>query len=168
MGGSSDGFGDFVAARQSSLLRTAWLLTGNWTSAEDLVQTTLLNVLPRWERLSREGNPEAYAHRALVNTYLSWWRRFRRREQPIESLPEPGSAEAGYDAVVLRDQLVRAMSVLPPRQRAVVVLRYLHDYSEAETAALLGIAVGTVKSQGARGLAAARAQLAAITQESSL
>ncbi len=152
-----DGFTDFVVARGPALHRTAYLLTRNHASAEDLVQTALAKAWRAWHRLDAE--PEAYVRRILVNEFASSWRRKWRGEVPSEHLPEPGHAVGTgdhADAVTTRQLLLDVLATLPPRQRAVVVLRYFHDYSEAMVAQTLGISVGTVKSQHARALAALR------------
>lgn len=146
-------FRDFVAARATSLWRTAYLLTHDHHLAEDLLQTALTKAWQVWPRV--EGNPEPYVRKILVNTYTSWWRRKWTGEQPTEVLPE----SAGEDAHAIADvghDLWQAMNRLPRRMRAVVVLRYLEDLSEAETARLLDCSVGTVKSQAAKGLARLR------------
>ncbi len=154
------GFAAYVAARQATLLRSAWMLSGDWAHAEDLVQSALVRVLPHWSRV-RDDDPDGYAYRILLNCYLSWWRRVRPREPVPRELPEIAVSEGGFALVALRDELAQLLATLPRRQRAVVVLRYYHDYTEAETAALLGCAVGTVKSQAAKALAKLRGQLPA-------
>lgn len=154
------GFAAYVAARQATLLRSAWMLSGDWAHAEDLVQSALVRMLPHWSRV-RDDDPDGYAYRILLNCYLSWWRRVRPREPVPRELPEIAVSEGGFALVALRDELAQLLATLPRRQRAVVVLRYYHDYTEAETAALLGCAVGTVKSQAAKALAKLRGQLPA-------
>ena len=148
-------FEDFVAARQQALLRTAYLLTGQRQDAEDLVQVALVKAVPHWHRLS--GDPEAYVRKILVRENVSRWRGRRWREVSVE---EPRDHEsAGLDEVDVagRVALRRALATLAPRQRAVIVLRYFEDRTEVETAALLGISVGTVKSQARDALARLRA-----------
>ncbi|GGO76387.1 SigE family RNA polymerase sigma factor [Nocardioides deserti] len=152
-GGAPD-FDAFVAARSTDLLRTAYLLTRDAALAEDLLQTALAKAWFAWSRI--EGNPEPYVRRILVNTFASWWRRRWNGEQPWAEPPEPPPAagvEAGVDQ---RQDLWTAMGRLPRRQRAVVVLRFVEDLSEAETARLLGISTGTVKSQTSKALAKLR------------
>jgi RNA polymerase sigma-70 factor (sigma-E family) len=147
-------FDQFVATRSQALLRTAYLLTGEHALAEDLLQTALAKSWFAWARI--DGPPEAYVRRVLVTTYATWWRRKWRTEYPTGELPEragPGTETAAVDD---RDALRRALGSLPRRQRAVVVLRYYEDLSEAETAAALGISRGTVKSQASKALAALR------------
>jgi RNA polymerase sigma-70 factor (sigma-E family) len=146
------GFDEFVATRSRALLRTAYLLTGDHALAEDLVQTALAKSWFAWGRI--DGPPEPYVRRVLVTTYATWWRRKWIGERPTGELPEvPVPAVTSVED---RDALWRALAVLPRRQRAVVVLRYYEDLSEADTAAALGISKGTVKSQAAKALAALR------------
>jgi RNA polymerase sigma-70 factor (sigma-E family) len=147
------GFDEFVATRSRALLRTAYLLTGDHSLAEDLLQTALAKCWFSWGRI--DGPPEPYVRRALATTYATWWRRRWRGERPTVELPDRGDP-AGTSPIDDRDALWRALGALPRRQRAVVVLRYYEDLSEAETAAALGISTGTVKSQAAKALAALR------------
>jgi RNA polymerase sigma-70 factor (sigma-E family) len=151
-----DGFAEFVLARQAALLRTAYLLTGHPQDAEDLVQTTLVKVVPQWRRIA--DNPEPYVRRVLVNENVSRWRRRRWREHSTDDVPE----QLADDPDVAELVVVRAaLAALAPRQRAVLVLRYYEGLSEAEIAATLGIAPGTVKSQARDGLAKLRQALPA-------
>jgi len=150
------GFRDYVVARQRALVRTARMLTGDQQMAEDLVQATLERVWPRWQRVVRDGDPEAYVRRVLVNTYSSWWRRKWRGESPTSDLPETASGDDEFARADLADALRRVLPTLPPRQRAVLVLRYYDDLTEAATAQALGCSVGTVKSQTAKALARLR------------
>jgi RNA polymerase sigma-70 factor (sigma-E family) len=152
-------FHDFVVGQWHALLRTAYLLTGDRGEAEDLVQSALVRVHRNWQRIERRDAPAVYARRVLVNLNASIWRRRRLREQPTEQLPELPDADA-TEAHALRDELRRACLRLPPRQRAVLVLRYFEDLTEADTAATLGISVGAVKSQTSRGLDRLRVILA--------
>ena len=146
-----DAFAEFVRDRSPELLRSAWLLTGDWHAAHDLVQTALEKSWPRWGR--RIEHPEAYVRRVLLTTYLSWRRRRWWGELPSASVPESGVA----DQPELRLALLQVLGRLTPRQRVVIVLRYFDDLSEAETAGLLGCSVGTVKSHASRGLQELRA-----------
>ena len=146
------GFDEFVATRSPALLRTAYLLTGDHGLAEDLLQTALAKCWFAWGRI--DGPPEPYVRRALATTYATWWRRKWRAERPTGVLPER-PAEPRH-VLEDRDALWRALGALPRRQRAVVVLRYYEDLSEAETASALGISPGTVKSQAAKALATLR------------
>ncbi len=150
-----DGFAEFVAGRSSALLRAAWLLTGDSGKAEDLLQTVLAQVWPKWSRIAAGGNPEAYLRRALFTTYLSWWRR-RWRFEVSQAPPESGDRTDLAGDSANRDVVRRALAGLSRQQRAVVVLRYLEDLSIAETAELLGCSTATVKVQSARALAALR------------
>lgn len=150
-------FDEYVAARGGALLRTAWLLTGDHQRAEDLVQTALGKTWPHWTRIAREGagSYDAYVRRVMMTTYIAWWRRKWNREYPTDVLPEPADPQDA-DTVELRRDLLKALSGLPRGQRAVVVLRYFEDLTEAQTAQVLDCSVGTVKSQSARALAALR------------
>ncbi|WP_430499869.1 SigE family RNA polymerase sigma factor [Micromonospora trifolii] len=157
-------FREFVAARSAALLRTAYLLTGDWATAEDLLQTALTKTYLAWKRLGGIEAVEPYARRVMVNTSTSWWRRRWHGERPTEVLPE----RAGVDEIeqqLDRDLLWRHLRELPNRQRAVLVLRYYEDMSEAQTAAMLDISPGTVKSQASRALATLRRRLGADAPE---
>jgi RNA polymerase sigma-70 factor (sigma-E family) len=143
-------FDDFVATRSSALFRTAYLLTHDHGRAEDLLQTALAKAWLAWARI--EHGPEAYVRKVLVNTYATWWRRRWNDERPTGELPEQ---EYDEDPTARHDLWV-ALGRLPRGQRAVIVLRYFEDCSEAETARLLECSVGTVKSQAAKALAKLR------------
>ncbi|WP_055585057.1 SigE family RNA polymerase sigma factor [Peterkaempfera griseoplana] len=147
---------DFVAGRRTALFRSAFLLCGDRDEADDLVQTTLVKVILGWRRLERLDNIEAYARRTLMNTFISSRRRFWRRERPFGELPE--QAHPGVDSD-LGLSVRAALSRLPAKQRAVLVLRYWEDLSVETTAELLGMRQNTVKSHAARGAAALRALL---------
>ena len=140
----------FVSARSPALLRTAYLLVQDEGLAEDLLQTALTKAWFAWRRVQ---DPEAYVRRILVTTTASWWRRRWTREMPTSDLPE---SSAVADRVADRQDLWEAVGHLPRRQRAVVVLRFLEDRTEAETAELMGCSVSTVKSQSAKALAKLR------------
>lgn len=143
------GFDEFVDARSAALLRTAYLLTHDWGLAEDLLQTASVRSWSAWSRLY--DDPEPYVRTVLVRTWASWWRRRWRGEVPTDALPEAGTA--GHESgVTERDLLWQALGQLPRRQRAVVVLRFYEDLPEAQVARLLGISVGTVKSQTSKTL----------------
>lgn len=147
----SQSFEEFVAARRPALLRTAFLLTGQAADAEDLVQTTLIKVVPRWGRI--KDNPEAYVRKVLAREATTRWRIRRWRETVVEHLPDREATGPDLTSgIALRDALLR----LPPRQRAVIVLRYYDDLTERETAATLGVSIGTVKSQTSDALARLR------------
>lgn len=147
-------FRDYVAARAATLLRTAYLLTGNHADAEDLLQTALAKTYLSWDKIKDRGAVDSYVRRAMVNTHISWWRRRRVDEYPTDELPDvPAPEPHGSE---LRDALWKALGRLPRRQRAAVVLRYYEDLSEQEIASILGISVGTVKSTVSRAVAKLR------------
>jgi RNA polymerase sigma-70 factor (sigma-E family) len=147
-----EGFRAYVEARQGALLGMAWLLTGDWQHAEDLVQTALAKVWPRWSRIAAKGDPDAYVRRAIVTTYLTWRRRRWHGERP-ELVPDLVSRDDAYAESDLRAAFGRILPELPPRQRAVVVLRFYDDLSVEQVAGLMGCSVGTVKSQTSKALA---------------
>jgi RNA polymerase sigma-70 factor (sigma-E family) len=135
-------FHAFVVARTPALSRTAYLLTGDHHLAEDLVQATLFKAAKAWHRI--EGNPEPYVRRILYTENVSWWRR-RRHESEFPVAQHAERAGSAYDDD-LRLTLEAALAQLTARQRTVLVLRYYEDLTEVQTAAALGIGVGTVKS----------------------
>lgn len=147
-------FDEFVAARSTRLLRTAYLLTRDHALAEDLLQASLTKAWFAWSRI--EADPEPYVRKVLVNTFSTWWRRKWNGEHAYADPPEPEPSAGEHTAADQRHDLWEAMGRLPRRQRAVVVLRFVEDLSEAETARLLGIAPGTVKSQTSKALAKLR------------
>lgn len=150
-------FSDFVRANTTALLRTAYLLTGNASAAEDLVQDTLTRLYAKWGKVQAAEAPLAYVRRSLANNFVNTRRRMSSRELVVEFLPE---REDGADATLElddRDQLWRLLATLPERQRAALVLRYFHDLPDDEIAAALGCRVGTIRSAISRGLAALRA-----------
>lgn len=140
-------FEAYVHARSGALSRIAFLLTGDRHLAEDLVQQALLRVAGRWRQVAAGGDPDAYVRRVLYTQHVSWWRRARRvPEVRLEWLPESAVPDHSGD-VVLTVAVRRALNRLAPKQRAVLVLRYFEDLTEAEAAEVLGCRVGTVKSQ---------------------
>jgi RNA polymerase sigma-70 factor (sigma-E family) len=152
-------FAAYMTARQPSLLRTAYLLTGDRHTAEDLVQTALAKLYLSWDKVQRRELVDGYVRRILVNEHNSLWRRaWKRKEVSTDVLPDQQSVtdspDDGRGAA-----LWEFVQTLPRKQRAVVVLRYYEDLSEAETADVLGISVGTVKSQASRALANMRARV---------
>ncbi len=150
-------FEEFVATRGPSLWRTAWLLTGDPHKAEDLVQTALLKCWPTWQRICSRGPAGAYVRRTLVNTYTDWWRRRWTSEVLTGQVPD---AELVPDAhAVERHDVLTALAGLSRSQRAVLVLRFYEDLSVSQTAEVLGITTGTVKSHTSRALEALRASL---------
>lgn len=154
---SSVEFEDFVVARSPAPLGTAYLLVRDMQLAEDLVQTSLVKAWFSWRRIN--GDPEPYVRRILVTTSVSWWRQRWTHERPTASIPEPAVPDDA-DSLAYRGEVWAALGRLPRRQRAVVVLRYVEDRTEVETAALLGCSVGTVKSQSHRALSKLRADSA--------
>ncbi|HVQ89321.1 MAG TPA: SigE family RNA polymerase sigma factor [Actinomycetes bacterium] len=136
-------FDVWVRAAQSGLLQSAFLMTGDAYHAQDLVQDALVKVAARWEKL-RDENPDGYARRILYRDHVSWWR--RSRDVPVAVLIEGSPrdlSESSVDYVVVGTALDR----LTRKQRAVLVLRYFDDLTEKQTADILGVSVGTVKSQ---------------------
>ncbi len=152
-----EGFGAFVTERSPALVRSAWLLTGDRATAQDLVQTALAKTWVRWDRVVRQEAPEGYVRRVMVTTYLSWRRRRWHGELPTDTVPERAAERDLFGEAELRATVRAALDELPRRQRAVVVLRYFDDLTEAQTAQALGCSVGTVKSQSAKALAKLRA-----------
>jgi RNA polymerase sigma-70 factor (sigma-E family) len=149
------GFRDYVTARSRSLLRTAYLLTGNRADAEDLVQAALAKTYLAWDRIEDRSALDGYVRRAMVNTHISWWRRRRLEEYPTDEIPDRAVADHS-GASDLADTLRRAVDRLPQRMRAAVVLRYFEDMTEAEVADVLGVSLGTVKSTVSRAVAKLR------------
>jgi RNA polymerase sigma-70 factor (sigma-E family) len=153
-------FHQFVTTRSSALLRTAYLLTGDHARAEDLLQSALIRAHRHWRRVCKQGEPEAYIRKIMVNLNADWWRRRSSFERLVDTIPEQESRQVAPDAFAayeLRDELWDALRALPPKMRAALVLRYFEDLTEAQTAHLLGCSIGTVKSQCSRGLARLRA-----------
>ncbi len=159
VGGSAERDAEFTAylnARQPSLLRTAYLLTGDRHQAEDVLQTSLAKLYLAWHKVNDRNSVDAYVRRIMVNENNSLWRRgWKKREYAAEQLPEGDPHHDAYDEG-LSTALWAVVQTLPPKARAVVVLRYYEQMSEAETADVLGISVGTVKSQCSRALASLR------------
>ncbi|MEW9528305.1 SigE family RNA polymerase sigma factor [Microbispora sp. NPDC049125] len=149
-------FVNFVRHRGDHHLRTAVLLTGDWHTAEDLMQACLGKLYRVWPRLDTTSEPDAYLRRILVNTYRSWWRARWRREIPRADLPDvPGPGDMGEAGAVAED-VRKALGKLPVRQRTALVLRFFDDLPETEVADLMGCSVGTVKTHTHRGLRAMR------------
>ncbi|SEE64837.1 SigE family RNA polymerase sigma factor [Jiangella alba] len=162
---------EFVLVRRRGLLRTAYLLTGDWHAAEDLVQETLTKLYLSWRRVRRREDAPSYARRIMLNAYVDSTRRPWRREQAVPVVPDrPGGddpADAGDPGT--RSRLMTALAAVPPRQRAVLVLRFWEDLAVEQVAELLDCSTGNVKSQSARGLDRLRevlgpAQLASIRE----
>lgn len=162
-----DEFADFAAAAAPRLLRSAWLICGDATQAEGLVQSAMLKVHLRWSRL-RTKQPLAHARKCILNDHIDDHRR-RRRETTVSALPEvqhldhgPEDTDHGPEDT---DHVVRLLATLPPRERQVVVLRHYAGLPESEVAELVGISIGTVKSSASRGLAKLREALASQEQK---
>jgi len=151
------GYTTFVEQRQGPLLRFAMVLCGDSALAEDLVQEALARCYAQWERLSAVDNLNGYVRRMIVNDFITWRRRFGRLHL-VESLVEPAVADTS-DAYADRDALVAELAKLPPKQRAVLVLRYYEGLTDAEIAEALGCRGGTVRAYATRALAALRIEL---------
>jgi RNA polymerase sigma-70 factor (sigma-E family) len=149
-------FAGFVEARERALQRTAWLLTGDWALAEDLVQTALARTWPRWARISERDDPEIYVRKVMLNTWSTWRRRRWRGEEASVTMPErPAPGDLATD-VAARVAIGQVLGRLTDRQRTVLVLRVFDDLSEAQVALVLDCAVGTVKSTLSQALAKLR------------
>lgn len=155
---SFEGLETLVAERGDALLATAVLLTGSRTAAEDLLQAALERLMRHWNRV--RGDKEGYLRRTMYHLAIDQWRSRRRRPEVLANVEPPGRSD-GTDALDLRQALVLAVATLPPRQRAVLVLRYWEQLSEAEAAETLGCSIGTVKSTASRGLSRLREVTAA-------
>ena len=153
-------YAEFVAARSASMFRTAYLVIGDYQLAEDLLQESLVKVYVAWPRLHAPENAEAYTRRVIVTTAISWRRRRSFHEPPTGELPDRVAADE-TDGITARDELWDHLHLLPPRQRAAVVLRFCEDLSEAQTAVLMGCSVGTVKRQVSVALGKLREHLGA-------
>lgn len=150
-------FTEFVEVNLAGLLRYGHILTGNPHDAADLVQTVLEKIGSRWDQiLPKTGNPLAYVRRSMANAHISTWRR-RRKENLVADIPEPSSSS--MPDPFAHEDLWQAMRDLPPRQRAVIVLRYYEGMSEAEIADTLHISPGTVKSQASKAITTLRSKL---------
>jgi RNA polymerase sigma-70 factor (sigma-E family) len=161
-GARDEEFSAFVAGSARRLRRVAFLLCGDWQLAEDLVQTALVKLYLAWDRVRSAAALDAFLRTTLVREFLNEGRRPWRRERPLANLPEVPLAEGEFateDRLLVR----QALAQVPPRQRTVLVLRFLDDCDVAETARVMGCSEGTVKSQTARGLDRLR-QLLALTE----
>ncbi|WP_043633983.1 SigE family RNA polymerase sigma factor [Nonomuraea candida] len=152
-------FEHYVEQRSARLLRTAYLLCRDWGTAEDLVQTALARAWLAWRRVG--ANPDPYVYRILTNTHASWWRRRWRGEVATGELPDSACPQDAQAALGTREALRKALAALPPKQRAVVVLRYFADLPDEEIAGIVGCSVATVRSQASRALAKLRLDPAA-------
>src|SRR4051794_28657641 len=153
-------FDVFVVGGTTRLLRAAYLLTGDWGHAEDLLQTALAKTWLRWHKLVATEAAEAYTRKVMFTTYAKWYRRKWRGEVPTEELPEAHTPDV-YGDLDERERIFGLLARLAPRTRAVLVLRFFEDMTEAQISEALGCSVGTVKSTLSRGLAQLRANEAA-------
>lgn len=151
-----DEFAAFATSATPGLLRTAWLICGNATQAEDLVQSAMVKVFVRWGKL-RQGQPQAYARKCILNGQIDDHRR-RKRETTVSEMPEEHHHDREPEDT---GSVVRLLALLPARERQVVVMRHYAGLTEAEVSDLLNISIGTVKSSGSRGLARLREAMAA-------
>lgn len=154
-------FDAWVAARGPALLRLAYVLTGNAADAEDVVQDALSRALPRWDRIARVENLDAYVRRMVVNAHTSWWRKFRRRESPSAVVTSNATVAGPGDGPDHdeRQRLWAACQTLPEAQRTAVVLRFYEQLEYDEIAALTGVREGSVRSRVSRGIAVLRTEL---------
>ncbi|HEX3789225.1 MAG TPA: SigE family RNA polymerase sigma factor [Pseudonocardiaceae bacterium] len=156
-------FAEYFAARREAVRRSAFLLCGDWHRADDLAQTAFVALHRHWRKVRDRGALDAYVRRTLVRAVIDESRRPWRRERFTDEVPEVADTAGGApeldDTVVTRATLVAALRKVPPRQRAVLVLRFLEGMDVAGAAEVLGCTEGTVKSQTARGLAALRTEL---------
>lgn len=151
-----EGFSRFMADRYEPLVRTAYLLTADRGHAEDLAQASLLRTFLAWDRLRDTANAETYTRTVMARLAIRWGRRRWRGERATVSIDAAPVADGG-ERVDDADLAMRCLAALPAPQRAVLVLRYFEQRSEAEIAAILRCSPGTVKSRAARALAALRA-----------
>jgi RNA polymerase sigma-70 factor (sigma-E family) len=153
-------FAEYFAARRDAVRRSAYLLCGDWHRADDLAQTAFVALHRRWRKIRDRGALDAYVRRTLVRAVIDESRRPWRRERFVEELPEtPQQGGELGDSVATRSALLDGLRAVPPRQRAVLVLRFLEGLDVAATADALKCSEGTVKSQTARGLNALREAL---------
>jgi RNA polymerase sigma-70 factor (sigma-E family) len=155
--GAGDEFEAFVSRAHLGLVRFGTMLLGDPGKGEDLVQTALIKTYGAWGRLHDQAAAGAYTRKVMVREAGRWRRRSWTGEQPTETLPEPGESSDAAEQLADHVRLVEALRILPVPQRAVLLLRFLEARSEEETASLLGISVGTVKSRASRALATLRA-----------
>ena len=151
------GFEEYVAERGRSLVRLAYVLTGDAQRAEDLTQTALTDAYRHWRTVAAAGSPDAYVRRMLVNAHLDWHRRRSSTERPADlSAHEPPADTDPADGIAARDELRQALSTLAPRARTVLVLRYYADLDDTAIAEAMGITAGAVRGTASRALAALR------------
>jgi RNA polymerase sigma-70 factor (sigma-E family) len=144
-------FNEFVTLRWPAMLRTAYLLTGDHGHAEDLVQTTFAKSFVAWPRLRARAAADAYVRKTLLNTYISWQRKRSWHELPSDHMPEPDGIDS-TEHLAERSVVLDALAGLPPKQRAVVVLRFYNDLGVQQVARELGCSTGSVKRQTSEAL----------------
>ncbi len=154
--GVDAGFDAWVAGRSAALTRFAYLVTGNQHEAEEAVQSALASACAKWSRVRRADDPEAYVRRMVVNAHISWWRSFRRRETPVDDVPEDRPGGDPADATTEADHVWRLCATLPPRQRAAVVLRFYEDLSYRQIADVLDCTEATARGHIFRAMTALR------------
>ncbi|TVT21858.1 SigE family RNA polymerase sigma factor [Amycolatopsis rhizosphaerae] len=152
-------FAEYFATRRDSARRTAYLLCGDWHRADDLAQTAFVALHRRWRKIRDRAATDAYLRRTLIRASIDESRRPWRREQQVEQVPEPEPSPSLDERVAARADLMTGLRAVPPKQRAVLVLRYFEGLDVARVAKVLGCSEGNVKSQTARGLANLRAAL---------
>lgn len=153
-------FAEYFARRREAVRRTAYMLCGDWHRADDLAQTAFVAVHRRWQKIRDRAALDAYVRKTLVRASIDESRRPWRREHTVETMPDEAGNEGGLDErVATRETLLAALTKVPPRQRAVLVLRYFEGLDVRAAAKALGCTEGTVKSQTARGLVALRSAL---------
>jgi RNA polymerase sigma-70 factor (sigma-E family) len=148
----------FVATRAQALLRYGYVLTGNPHDAADLMQEALVRLRTAWSRVHNKREPEAFVRTTMARLHISAWRR-RRRETLVATMPEQAYDDSSFDIAEVRDGMWQALTALPRRQRAVLVLRYYECLTDKEIAGILKVSRGTVRSQAARALEKLRSRL---------
>lgn len=157
--GHDEGFTRFVEARGPHLLRFAYLLTLDRDSADDLVQSTLARLYPRWTSVSSLQSPNAYAKKAVLNQFLSWRRRPTRSQRHLLIDADIPDQRDSIGILAERDELWRLVTCLPKRERAALVLRFYEDLDDVEIAEIMGCSIGTVRSHVSRAVAKLRTEL---------
>jgi RNA polymerase sigma-70 factor (sigma-E family) len=154
-------FAEYFAAKRDSVRRTAYLLCGDWHRADDLAQTAFVALHRRWNRIRDRAATDAYLRKTLIRASIDESRRPWRRERYVDLVPEPAPADHPQldEQVATRADLLAGLRNVPPKQRAVLVLRYFEGLDVAQVAKVLGCSEGNVKSQTARGLVNLRAAL---------
>lgn len=152
-------FDVWVATRSAALTRFAYLVTGNRHEAEEALQSALTSACAKWSRVRRADDPEAYVRRMVVNAHVSWWRTFRRRETPVDAVPEDRQTADPAVNAAESDRVWQLCATLAPRQRAAVVLRFYEDLSFAQISEILGCTESTARGHIHRALDALRASI---------